>query len=197
MRATAWAVAWAMAAAVAAGCGSGGGPAGGGGKGGGAGTPAPEGVVLKDATVADLENFLKENKTFVVLYEFWSVGDPDAAKRIADADTYYLTNKGYGLRSVSVCVDGPGKRAEAEKVLQEQKVMFPNFLLADKAAAGLAEKYGFTGQTPHRAVFARSGDRVWKTGDPLPENTGPKGKVETSELRKFQGMIFIELDKTK
>ncbi|MBX9582126.1 MAG: hypothetical protein K2X87_17615 [Gemmataceae bacterium] len=200
MRATAWAAAWAAVAALAAGCGGGEKtPGPGANRPGGQPTGAPKLPTgeLKDGTAADLDAFLKDNKSFVVLYEFWSVGDPGAADRVAKVDKHYLENLGYGLRTAAVCVDDPGKRAEAEKLLKDKDVRAANFFLTDKAAPGLAEKYGFAGQTPHQVVFARSGDRVWKTGDPLPQVTGPGGKAEASPERKFQVLVFQELDKTK
>ena len=87
------------------------------------------------------------------------------------------------LRVILVNVDGPEKKDEVLKFLKEHEALHvTNFAWKDAPGAA-ADRYGFTGEAPHQAVFGRNGKRVWATGEPMP---GPGS---------FDSLIFVELDK--
>jgi hypothetical protein len=155
----------------------------------------PVEVTLTEGTVADLDRAVKEVDKAVVLVEFWSLatepspdlslaantrgGDQQARGASLGKDKVawhgmrkaeYLAHKyeGYFLRVISVNVDGPGKKDEVLKYLKTHDAKYvTNNLWKDTPTAASAQ-YGFKGTVPHQVVFARNGNKVWTTGDPLP-----------------------------
>lgn len=204
----------AFLAVLLAGCGKGGVVAEG--KPGGAGTQPVAAEVdqpeLTDATAAEVDGFVAKHKGQVVTVEFWSVDDKASKERVTEFSPYFDKYKSYGLRTVFVCVDPPAKKAAAKAYLDEQKPLFTNLYVGDKAA-GLGDKYGFAGKVPHQAVFDRAGKRAWKTGEVNPHKLGaapsadggnapidPQGKARGDEdkdspAKKFEALLNVEIDR--
>jgi thiol-disulfide isomerase/thioredoxin len=132
---------------------------------------APVPVAVREASAGDLEAALQAHKGRVVLVDCWATWCPPCVRSFPHFVGEHKKYAEYGLVCVGVSLDKRTDKAAALAFLTKHDATFPNYLFApadERDADWFTARLGYNGAIPFKALFDKTGKRVWdSSGDDL------------------------------